>query len=60
MKEIGVDTSKFSKKVDWATLRSETDKLDIGKLETIPLHLSKLSDVVKTEVVKTGAVDELF
>ena len=42
------------------TLRSETDKLDTGKLETIPLHLSKLSDVVKNENVKTGAVDELF
>ena len=29
-------------------LKSKKDKLDIGKLETTPVELSKLSDVVKS------------
>ena len=33
-------------------LKSRVDKLGIGKLETTPVHLSKLSDTVKYEVVK--------
>ena len=32
----GVDKSKFAKKVDLASLRSEVDKLDIDKLEKVP------------------------
>ena len=48
----GVDTSKFIKKFDLASLKSEIDKLDIDKLETTQVDLSKLSDVVKNEVVK--------
>ena len=43
----GVDTSKFAKRVDLASLKSEINKLDIGKLETTPADLKKLSDVVK-------------
>ena len=35
------------------------DKLDIGKLETTPTDLSKLSNVVKTEVIKKTQYDEL-
>ena len=34
-----VDTSKFAKKVDLANLKSEVDKLDIGKLHTAPVDL---------------------
>ena len=49
----------MSKKVYWASLKSEIDKLDIGKLETTPVDLSKLSDVVKNEVVKKDKYDEL-
>ena len=43
----GVDTLKFAKKFDLASLKSEIDKLDIGKLETTPADLSTLSDVVR-------------
>ena len=43
----GVDTLKFAKKFDLASLKSEIDKLDIGKLETTPANLSTLSDVVR-------------
>ena len=31
---------------------SETDKLDIGKLKTTPVDYSKLSNLVKNEVVE--------
>ena len=48
----GADISKFAKKVDLASLKSEIDKLGIGKLETAPVDLSKLRHVVKNEVVK--------
>ena len=37
----------MSKKVYWASLKSEIDKLDIGKLETTPVDLSKLKNFVK-------------
>ena len=33
-------------------LKSKKDKLDIGKLVSVPVDLSKLSDVVKNNVVK--------
>ena len=33
-------------------LKSKVDRLNIGKLETISVDLSKLSDVVKNEAVK--------
>ena len=55
----GVDTLKFAKKVDLASLKSEIDKLDIGKLETTSVDLSKLSDAVKNEVVRNTLYDEL-
>ena len=54
-----IDTSKFAKKVDLGGLKSEIDKLDIDKWETTPVDLSKLSDVVKSEVVKKTVNDEL-
>ena len=51
-KTTGVHASKFAKKVDLASLKSKIDKLDIGKLETTPVDLSKLSDTVNNEVFK--------
>ena len=38
----GVDTSKFAKKVDLASLKSFIDKLDIDKLKNVPTSLSNL------------------
>ena len=35
----GVDTSKFAKKVDLASSKSEVDKLDIHKSEKVPTAL---------------------
>ena len=53
-----MDTSQFANK-RWFNLKSEVDKLDIGKLETNRTDLSKLSNVVKNEVVKKTEYDEL-
>ena len=47
-----VDTSSFALKTSLARLKTEADKLDIGKLAPVPLDLSKLSDAVKNDVIK--------
>ena len=47
-----IDTSSFALKTNLANLKSEVDKLDVDKLKPIPTDLSKLSDVVKNDVVK--------
>ena len=38
-KATGADTLKFAENVDLTSLKSEIDKLDIGKLETTPVDL---------------------
>ena len=55
----GVDITTFAKKVDIVRLKSEIDKLDIGKLETTPADISKVNDVVKNEVLKNTEYDKL-
>ena len=40
-------------------MKSKVDKLGIGKLETTPVDLSKLSNVVKNDVVKKTEYNEL-
>ena len=47
-----VDTSNFALKTNLAGLKTEVDKSDIDKLVPIPADLSKLSNVVKNDVVK--------
>ena len=47
-----VDTSSFALKTNLANLKTEVDKLDIDKLVPVPTDLSKLSNVVKNDVVK--------
>ena len=46
-----VDTSGFAWKTNLANLKTEFDKLGINKLMPVPVDLSKLSDVVKNDVV---------
>ena len=41
-------------------LKWEIDKLDIGKFDTTPVDLSKLSDVVKNKVVEKTVSNELI
>ena len=54
-----VDTSSFALKSNLASLKTEVDKLDIDKLAPVPVDLSKLSDVVKIDVVKKTVYDKL-
>ena len=54
-----VDTSSFALKTHLANLKTELDKLDIDNLAPVPVDLSKLSDVVKNDVVKKTVYDKL-
>ena len=47
-----VDVSSFELKSNLASLKTEVDKINAGKLETVPVDLAKLSNVVKNDVVK--------
>ena len=47
-----VDTSSFALKANLASLKTEVHKLDIDKVVPVSADLSKLSDVVKNDVVK--------
>ena len=54
-----VDTSSFALKTNLSNLKIQVNKLDIDKLAPVPVDLSKLSDVVKNDVVKKSAYDIL-
>ena len=43
-----------------SSLKGKVDKLDISKLETTTVYLSKLSDVDKNNIVKETEYDELL
>ena len=49
----------FALKSNLASLKTEVDKLDIDKIVLVPADLSKLSDVVKTDIVKKTVYDTL-
>ena len=49
---LHVDTSSFALKSNLVSLKIEVGKLDMDKLVPLPVDLSKLSDVVKNDVVK--------
>ena len=54
-----VDTSSFALKTNLASFKTEVDKLDIDKLAPVPVDLSKLSDVVKNDVIKKDVYNKL-
>ena len=54
-----IDNSSFALKTNLVNLKTEADKLDIDKLVPVPVDLSKLSDVVKHDVVKKDLYDKL-
>ena len=56
----GIDTSKLASKSDLASLEAEIDKFDIETLKLVTVDLSKLSDVVKIDVVKKTVWDKLI
>ena len=55
----GIDTSNFALKSNLVSLKTEADKSDIDKLIPASFDLSKLSDLLKLDVVKNTAYDEL-
>ena len=56
----GTDTSNSALKSNLASLEAEVDKIDVDKLNTAPVDLSKVSNVVNNDVVKKTAYDKLF
>ena len=46
------DAAKFAKRADLASVNSEVDRLDMDKLDTTTVDLSKLSKLVKHDFVK--------
>ena len=48
----GIYTSKLTLKSNLASLKAKVEKLDNDKLKTVPIDLSKLSNVVNNDVVK--------
>ena len=53
------DTSNFVLKTNLANLKTEVDKLDIDKLVSVPLDLSKLSNVVENDAFKKTEYNKL-
>ena len=51
----GVDTSKFTKKVDLANLKSNVDKLDINKFKNVSSGLSSLKS--KEDTLDIGKLE---
>ena len=54
-----IDIFKLAAKSDLASLKAEVDKLDIDKLVSVPVDLSKLGDVVTNDIVKKLVYDKL-
>ena len=54
-----VDVSSFALKSNLASLKTEVEKIDAGKLKTVPVDLAKLSNVVKNDVIKKTEYDKL-
>ena len=54
-----VHNSGFELKTNLASLKTDVYKLDIDKLAPVSVELSKLSDVVKKDVVKKAVYDKL-
>ena len=56
---LHVYTLSFALKTNLGSLKTEFDKLDIDKLVPVPIDLSKLSGVVKSDVVKKDVYNKL-
>ena len=54
-----VDTSSYALKTNLVALKTEVDKIDTGKLKTVPDDLAKLSNVVQNDVVKKTTYNKL-
>ena len=57
-KATGIDKSNLALKSNLAKLKAEICKIDVYKLNTVPVDLSKLSNVVSNEVFKKTVCDK--
>ena len=48
----GIDTSKLALKWNLANLKADLDQIDINKLKTVSVDLSKLSNEVSNDIVR--------
>ena len=55
----GIYRSNLALKLNLAKLKAEVDKRDLDKLKTVPVDLSKLSNVVNNEDIKKTVYDKL-
>ena len=55
----GTETSNFALKSNLASLKSVVNKIDVNKFTTVPVNLSKLTNVVNNDAVKKTAYDKL-
>ena len=55
----GIDTSNLALKSNLVKLITEVNKIDVDTLKAVPVDLSKLSNVVNTDVVKKTIYDKL-
>ena len=58
-KVTGADTSKFAKKVNLTSLKSDVDKIKNDKLKTFATDLSKLNNVADDDVDKKTVYGKL-
>ena len=56
---IGIVTSALALKTDLAGLKTKVDKLDVNRLKSASVYLSKLSNVVYNDVAKKTVYDKL-
>ena len=54
-----VNKSPLASKSDLASWKTKVDKTDVEQLKTVPVDLSKLSNVVNNYVVKKTVYDKL-
>ena len=47
-----LDVSSFASKTNLAALKTEVDKIDVDKLNTVPVDLAKLTNAVENDLVK--------
>ena len=55
-----VDVSSFELKSNLVSLKTKIDKINAGKLKTVPVDLAKLSNVVRNDLVKKTEYNKLI
>ena len=56
-KDFCIKFTNFVLKSNVDVLKAQVDKVDVDKLVTVHVDLSKLSNVVKNEVVENGMIN---